>query len=115
MKFYREVLIESAEQAEALPEGTIAVMPERDASGPAVIAVKAYDNEWWGTSCCEMTNAKMVGSKALVPIEVEVEYSTEESERRWSFDGLYDAPENVRRDGWEGTMRRRFLTDWEEA
>ena len=69
---YKPVLIESAEQAEALPRGTVAIRHDSDWRDAAV---KLFDNAWqeasaedWATS-----NGEMVGWTALVPIEAEEE------------------------------------------
>ena len=64
---YRPALIESAEQAEALPEGTIAT---HDEHWPAV---RCTPNRW-ESSARDMKHADMVGWTALVPIEAEEEY-----------------------------------------
>lgn len=106
MKIHAEVLIESVEQAEALPEDT-----------PVLIKV---DGGVIGLEFARdllpehMTPVHHARHYALMPIEAETEYSTEESERRWSFDGVYDTPENVRRDRWDGTMRERSVTEWRD-
>ena len=62
---YKPVLIESAEQAEALPEGTLA---RRRGVG----AVR-MDDEWVLTTDCDpfRDHAHMIGWTALVPIEAE--------------------------------------------
>ena len=64
---YRPALIESAEQAEALPEGTIAT---HDEHWPAV---RCTPNRW-ESSARDMKHADMVGWTALVPIEAEEEW-----------------------------------------
>ena len=77
MKLYKEVLIESAEQAEALPGGTVA---QHDAPGYARhIAVRIFredgDPRAWRShrGHALRTHARMVGWTALVPIEAEEE------------------------------------------
>lgn len=69
---YKPVRIESAEQAEALPRGTVAIRHDGDWHDAAV---KLYDNAWqeasaedWATS-----NGEMVGWTALVPVEAKEE------------------------------------------
>ena len=64
---YRPALIESAEQAEALPEGTIAT---HDEHWPAV---RCTPNRW-ESSARDMKHADMVGWTALVPIEAEEDF-----------------------------------------
>ena len=72
MKLYRPVLIESAEQAEALPIGTVATD-----LGSTIIsaAVRTDVGLGWFVSGDEMTDMHehMVGWTALVPIEAEEE------------------------------------------
>lgn len=78
---YRPVLIESAEQAEALPVGTLA----RHAAGPGMDhahKVSPIGRDVWVTVGGNCTNAEMVGWTALVPVEVEVEYIRESGGRR---------------------------------
>lgn len=106
MKIYREVMIESAEQAEALPEGSVAMHEDH-------WPFQKYQGVWQSEDHT-YSNADLIGWTTYALIEAETEYSTEESERRWSFDGIYSAPENVRRDGWDGTMRERSVTEWRD-
>ena len=100
---YRPVLIESAEQAEALPEGTLAYL-EHSTSSPDALdpskrrpfvarstASKAT-NDWWLTSGNARSDAEMVGWSALVPIEAEEEHV---------------APDAI--------TYSRYVTAWEEA
>ncbi|GLI30374.1 MULTISPECIES: hypothetical protein [Brachybacterium] len=76
---YRPVLIESAEQAEALPVGTIALLgPERPEAFENAAAVKVGPEEtsegvplWLVHSQGTADDARMVGWTALVPIEAE--------------------------------------------
>ena len=82
---YRPALIESAEQAEALPEGTIAT---HDEHWPAV---RCTPNRW-ESSARDMKHADMVGWTALVPIEAEEEHV---------------APDAI--------TYSRYVTAWEEA
>ena len=82
---YRPALIESAEQAEALPEGTIAT---HDEHWPAV---RCTPNRW-ESSARDMKHADMVGWTALVPIEAEEEHV---------------APDAI--------TYSRYVTPWEEA
>lgn len=73
---YRPVLIESAEQAEALPVDTIAFLRGTFYDVPTVdlAAVKSAGDSWdYTTDDEQMTDVQMVGWKALVPIEAEEE------------------------------------------
>ena len=85
---YRPVPIESAEQAEALPEGTVAIAEE---FAPEVF-VKDEDS-WMGThGPGAFTNESAVGLEALVPIEAEEQHV---------------APDAI--------TYSRYVTAWEEA
>lgn len=87
---YRPVKIETAEQAEALPIGTIALLgPERPAAFENAAAVKVGPETtsegveiWLVCSQSTADDAHMVGWTALVPIEVEVEQIRETGGRR---------------------------------
>lgn len=68
---YKPVKIESAKQAETLPDGTIAFAPVSTDPHWAEVRERQggeHDAEWWGR---ETTHAEMVGWTALVPIEAE--------------------------------------------
>ncbi len=68
MKLYREVKIETPEQADALPEGTIAI----DGENPAPYF--KFGNRWiWGADG-GLAPRTSVGLIALVPIEAEEEH-----------------------------------------
>ena len=74
-RLYRPVLIESAEQAEALPVGTVAV----DASSQSDVSIRVQGG-WHCTGYCldfggseVLKHCDMVGDQALVPIEAEEE------------------------------------------
>lgn len=101
---YRPVLIESAEQAEQLPIGTVAVNPQ-DRTEASV----RVQNGWHVTGQGEMDGTPslfkhrdMVGDLALVPIEAE-------EERQAIAECEIGVP---------GTERivheHRFVTPWEE-
>lgn len=99
---YRPVLIESAEQAEALPVGTVA---QHNAPGYARhIAVRIFredgDPRVWRPhrGHALRTHARMVGWTALVPIEAEEEARISETRSRW-----------------RGFRESRLVTPWEEA
>ena len=80
---YRPVLIESAEQAEALPVGTVATF--RGVCCGFEVAIRDEDGEWWDApggitqKGPGYTDQTITGWTALVPIEAEVE--TEEAAR----------------------------------
>ena len=101
---YRPVKIESAEQAEALPVGTIALLgPERPAAFENAAAVKVGPEEtsegvplWLVHSQGTADDARMVGWTALVPVEAK--------EQRIK-DYFFDRP------GWMS----RLVTPWEAS
>ncbi|MGO2819450.1 MAG: hypothetical protein ACTIA5_01525 [Brachybacterium tyrofermentans] len=80
---YRPVLIESAEQAEALPVGTVALDPGHESAaeasdyGPGTPAVRCRHYEptstWFSDYEGSMPAKRLVGWTALVPIEAEEE------------------------------------------
>ena len=85
---YRPALIESAEQAEALPEGTIAT---HDEHWPAV---RCTPNRW-ESSARDMKHADMVGWTALVPIEAE------------------EGTDTIQTGAEHSCTRTRYVTPWE--
>ena len=88
---YVPVRIESAEQAEALPEGTLA----RHAAGSGMDhahKVRPLGRDVWVAVGGNCTNAEMVGWSALVPVEAEEEHV---------------APDAI--------TYSRYVTAWEEA
>lgn len=100
---YRPVLIESAEQAEALPIGTIAVSHNR--AGAACQACIRVGDGWLCTEEIGFDGVQdvigheyMVGDQALVPIEAEEE--TTERPRL-----CQKTPD----------VMHRYVTPWEEA
>lgn len=90
---YRPVLIESAEQAEALPEGTIIIHAEN-------YPQEKFAGLWGRERNSSASLAEEEGWSALVPIEAE-------EETRHGLVGLIvpDAPYD----------ERRLVTPWEEA
>ena len=90
---YRPVLIESAEQAEALPIGTVGHEP------PHLYAyIKKARNYWRGTGDdAALTDYEMPPFTALVPIEAEEEMDTD----------YYM--------GGDGSPMRRYVTPWESV
>ena len=106
MKLYLPVLIESAEQAEALPIGTVATD-----LGSTIIsaAVRTDVGLGWFVSGDEMTDMHehMVGWTALVPIEAE----EETTEQIQVYLGVaHIGPRSV-----TPAPSRRLVTPWEEA
>lgn len=110
---YRPVLIESAEQAEALPIGTVA----RLAGHEPEVCVKDWKNAWLGThGPGAYSDEAMVGETALVPIEAEEE---------WIDNGNFvinigegdatpaEVDDYERRNG--SRPSRRLVTSWEDA
>ena len=112
---YRPVLIESAEQAEALPRGTVATYGKGSAKLTAhrvtVIAVKP---DAWLVMDDFLSSSDMVGWTALVPIEAEEEWTVGQEDPSWapgteSWARRFQAQEPGRR------LFRRSVTPWEEA
>ena len=99
---YRPVRIESAEQAEALPVGTIAHtgMPRRPVHVAVRIERRDGDPRAWMESMGVNLHSHraMPGWTALVPIEAEEETRISETRSRW-----------------RGFKESRLVTPWEEA
>lgn len=93
---YKPVLIETVEQAEALPEGSI--VPAEDKDGPWE---KRSDGMFQGAGRTLVDAYRVLDRIALVPIEAEEEFQDIDA---------YEA---------SGHMRRhhlaRYTTPWEEA
>ena len=118
-------LIESVEQAEALPVGTIAWDRDPAMSDQYSIAEKGEpwsdeaqgvdDPPWWiGRGQDGATDAQMIGWTALVPIEAEEEWTVGQEDPSWapgteSWARRFQAQEPGRR------LFRRSVTPWEEA
>lgn len=96
-------LIESAEQAEALPEGTVAAHPDHWPREKFQSVWQECDGLW--------DNSAMIGWTALVPIEAEEEWKTLH-EGAWHLKADED---DARNDANAYGTRRRYTTDWEEA
>ena len=114
---YRPVLIESVEQAEALPEGTIALLPFGHRTKIA--------GGWWETPTgggLDESRA-VVGAQALVPIEAEEEWTAMGSDNGepWiahvGHDGIDGSREEAQQyvDRFGGFIAHRTRTPWEEA
>lgn len=81
LTLYRPVLIETAEQAEALPIGTVAVFAQNGMPSTTAIKLAGPLPGWWlGDE--RVLPWEVRGWSALVPIEVEVEYIRESGGRR---------------------------------
>lgn len=108
---YKPVPTSSAEQAEALPEGTIATSEE---FAPEVF-VKVGPNEWFGThGPGTMTDLTAVGWLALAPIEAEEVHVIASGGLERDYHGatvFNHTPDGPRRD----YRRTEFHTPWEEA
>ena len=91
---FKPVKIESAEQAEALPVGTVGHEP------PHLYAyIKKARNYWRGTGGdAALTDYEMLPFTALVPIEAEEETRVSETRSRW-----------------RGFKESRLVTPWEAA
>lgn len=116
MKIYIPTEITTEAEAEALAHGTKVFHEDMSLRTPVpYLYVKRGDGSFVGWKGDILYLDEIVPCTALVEREVSVEYSTDESERRWSADGIYSTPEDVRRDGWTGPILQRHLTDWEDA
>lgn len=115
MKIYREVMIESAEQAEALPEGSVAMHEDH-------WPFEKYQGVWQAEDHV-YSNADLIGWTTYEPIEVE-EHT--ETRRGWlvrSLGGVnlqlpyQGRPEDSLTDGEEPQeyTLTRWTTEWEEA
>ena len=118
-------LIESAEQAEALPEGTVARNESASPGGSwySPPRIKIRHDMWAGDDLYR--SADMVGWTALVPIEAEEKYG---AEMKWDAGATHDTHvslglslDNAR---WQvennpdyatGRIMRQYRTPWEEA
>ena len=108
---YKPVLIESAEQAEALPIGTVAKRAKWHESGyqDYYSAVRVGYNAWFTTSDTadrqDSLSRHMIGWTALVPIEAEEE--TREHPTR-----VEERPESAYL---QPVQQVRYKTRWETA
>ena len=94
---YRPVKIESAEQAEALPEETLVVRPDI----PWIATKRGPDENghtWWESKRGIYDHCEVVRELALVPIEAEEETRTSETRSRW-----------------RGFKETRLVTTWRAA
>lgn len=115
---YKPVLIETAEQAEALPTGTLARHSEGAGMDHAhkIAAMPGLMGSHWVSSMGVESNAAMVGWTALVPIEAEEEWALiYDGEEPTPCADEADAREWARIDGEEQAPSRRYTTVWEET
>ena len=105
-------LIESAEQAEALPLGTVV---RHDSHMPLEKWRDEYGATYWGYLEEAVEADTLVGWTALVPIEAEEEYTTERAGGAWDNDAIYSSPDDVRRDGYTDPLQTRYITPWKYA
>lgn len=110
MKVYIPTLITSAEQAESLPIGTVAV----DASSQSDVSIRVQGG-WHCTGYCldfggaeVLKHSDMVGDQALVPIEAEEEGTREiyGSNGTWHMTPPVDAYQSP---------HTRYVTPWRDA
>lgn len=105
---YRPVLIESAEQAEALPVGTIARHAEGAGMDHAHKVCPPLRGDVWVAVGGNCTNAEMIGWTALVPLEAEEEHAHRYARR--AHGDMYTTPPRQELPG----PARRLVTPWEE-
>lgn len=109
---YRPVLIESAKQAEALPVGTLIL--RRGDSGPWQKVANRHMNDHYRGDGAAIGDPGIVGSQALVPVEVEEVRALERGALERDEHGatvLTHTP-----DAHPSYYRRtEFHTPWEEA
>ena len=106
---YRPVRIETAEQAEALPEGTVAIL----GWGLGSDIRTRTSNGWITRTGSVLPSADVVGWTALVPVEAEEE--TVACGDDWSIpthEGLMPNGDVVP-NGW--SVHTRLVTPWEAA
>ena len=109
---YRPVLIESAEQAEALPVGTVAYDPR---VGAAVRV--GYGLGWSVTGDPDtVQSGHMLGFTALVPIEAEEEWTPMVNGHAYVNGKKSEAHVRATVAEWPGAKTgHRLVTLWEEA
>ena len=105
MKIYVPITIESAEQAEALPDGTVATHQDH-------WPLEKFRGVWEG---CDTTwgHSQVIGWTVLVPVEAKEE---------WAVSHDRDAPawssvtkERAQSPGADETAFVRYVTTWEKA
>lgn len=103
---YTPVLITSQDQANALPDGTVATLEGR---WPRILLRDGDHAHWAAGDHTSMTPADMTGWTALVPVEANAEHSA------WDGDvymGLVSPPTG---DDLGYRLRVRYTTPWEDA
>ena len=120
VKLYRPVLIESVEQAEALPLSTRAIRPD----GHAAARLDGVNEDGQWTSKLRLyAHDEVIGWTALVPIEAEEEWTAMGSDNGepWishvGHDGIDGSREEAQQyvDRFGGFIAHRTRTPWEEA
>lgn len=103
---YRPVLIESAEQAEALPEGTVTIGTRYG------VIEKGSRGSWWA-GLAELPDRIAVGGTALVPIEAGEERAVSHDRDAPAWSSV--TKERAQSPGVGETAFVRYVTPWEEA
>lgn len=113
MKLYRPVLIETAEQAEALPIGTWARSDVGGGIPEETVVRTADERQPWRNGPAAWSSSEIVGWTALVPIEAEEEWALlyDSWEPTLCVDEA-DAREWSRIDGEGLPPSRRLVTPW---
>lgn len=111
---YRPVLIETAEQAEALPIGTIALLPFNGSHRQVLTKTTDRSPGPWDLEMHGYANDRVIGWSALVPVEAEEEWTVGHDAPAWApgtetWARKFQAHEPGRR------LFRRATTAWEEA
>lgn len=104
---YRPILIETAEQAEALPDGTIVRHDD-------YMPVERWHHDgvgYWDNCEFPPTSADLIGRTALVPVEAEEEVMpASRIAGRLTESGVEFTPDT----GKVATWQRRYVTPWTE-
>ena len=107
---YRPVLIETAEQAEALPDGTVVRHDD-------YMPVERWHHDgggYWDNGEFPPTSADLVGRTALVPVEAEEEWG--EANEHGGFDPVFTEQQAREYSADHGNPpQRRLVTPWEPA
>lgn len=109
---YKPVLIESAEQAEALPIGTLAILP--DGLCHRQILTKTNNGPGpWEVDMHGYPHVALIGWTALVPIEAEEVHVTARGLLELDMHGRPDVNHDVA--DARPYRRTEYRTPWEEA
>ena len=114
-------LIESAEQAEALPLGTVSI--DFDSQGQPYQASIRVRGGWYCTGEVAADGSPwlaphdaMTGDTALVPIEAEEEAVQPLSSTAMAADGFsYGPDDEIPEEYFDGPPRTRYVTPWESV